>query len=132
MRYIEEAFHENWVAPLGPNVDNFEKELASYLGVKHVAALSSGTAAIHLALIMLGVKPGDYVIVQSFTFGATAFPVRYLGATPVFVDSEPGTWNMDTELLEKAILNCLEGSEISAQSTGQESNYSAPCALSPE
>lgn len=132
MRYIEEAFHENWVAPLGPNVDNFEKGLASYLGVKHVAALSSGTAAIHLALIMLGVKPGDYVIVQSFTFGATAFPVRYLGATPVFVDSEPGTWNMDTELLEKAILNCLEGSELSAQSTGQEGNYSAPCALRPE
>jgi len=132
MRYIEEAFRENWVAPLGPNVDNFEKELASYLGVKHVAALSSGTAAIHLALIMLGVKPGDYVIVQSFTFGATAFPVRYLGATPVFVDSEPGTWNMDTELLEKAILNCLEGSELSAQSTGQESNYSAPYALNPE
>ncbi len=103
MKYIEQAFRDNWIAPLGPNVDNFEKELAEYLGVKHVAALSSGTAAIHLALILLGVGPGDYVIVQSFTFAATAFPVRYLDAIPVFIDSEPGTWNMDPELLEKAI-----------------------------
>lgn len=104
MKYIEEAFRQNWIAPLGPNVDGFEKELAAYLGAKHVAALSSGTAAIHLALILLGVQPGDYVIVQSFTFAATAFPVKYLGATPVFVDSEPGTWNMDPVLLEKAII----------------------------
>lgn len=132
LKYIHDAFEKNWIAPLGPNVNGFEKDLSDYLGIKHVAALSSGSAAIHLALILLGVQPGDYVIVQSFTFGATAFPVRYLGATPVFVDSEPGTWNMDTELLEKAILNCLEGSELIAQSTGQESNYSAPCALSPE
>jgi len=103
MKYIEEAFRDNWIAPLGPNVDNFEKDIAQYLGVKHVAALSSGTAAIHLALILLGVKPGDYVIVQSFTFSATVNPIVYLGATPVFVDSEPETWNMDPELLEKAI-----------------------------
>ena len=103
IKYIEQAFRDNWIAPLGPNVDNFEKELAEYLGVKYVAALSSGTAAIHLALILLGVGPGDYVIVQSFTFAATAFPVRYLDAIPVFIDSEPGTWNMDPELLEKAI-----------------------------
>mgnify|MGYP000856978958 CR=1 FL=1 len=103
IKYIEQAFRDNWIAPLGPNVDNFEKELAEYLGVKYVAALSSGTAAIHLALILLGVGHGDYVIVQSFTFAATAFPVRYLDAIPVFIDSEPGTWNMDPELLEKAI-----------------------------
>jgi len=110
LKYIHEAFEQNWIAPLGPNVDNFEKELARYLGVKHVAALSSGTAAIHLALIMLGVGSGDYVIVQSFTFAATVFPVKYLGATPVFVDSEPETWNMDPELLEKAINLCMKTS----------------------
>ena len=103
MHYIEQAFRENWIAPLGPNVDNFEKDLASYLGVKHAAALSSGTAAIHLALIILGVKPGDYVIVQSFTFSATVNPIIYCGAVPVFIDSEPGTWNMDAGLLEEAI-----------------------------
>ena len=109
INYISQAFAENWIAPLGPNVDNFEKDLASYLGVKHAAALSSGTAAIHLALIMLGVGPGDFVIVQSFTFSATINPVVYLGASPVMVDSEPGTWNMSPELLEKAILNCMDG-----------------------
>ena len=103
MRYIEEAFRENWIAPLGPNVDNFEKDLASFTGVKHAAALSSGTAAIHLALIILGVRPGDYVIVQSFTFSATVNPIIYCGAIPVFIDSEPGTWNMDAGLLEQAV-----------------------------
>lgn len=91
MRYISEAFETNWVAPLGPNVDGFEKELASYLGVKHCCALSSGTAAIHLALINLGVGTGDEVICQSFTFSATANPIVYQGATPVFVDSETET-----------------------------------------
>lgn len=125
MKYISEAFRENWVAPLGPNVDNFEKDLASYLGVKHAAALSSGTSAIHLALIMLGVKPGDYVIAQSFTFSATVNPIVYCGATPVLIDSEPGSWNMDPVLLEKAILDCAERR---AQSTEQNSE---PCALSP-
>jgi dTDP-4-amino-4,6-dideoxygalactose transaminase len=109
MKYIDEAFRENWVAPLGPNVDNFEKDIASYLGVKHAAALSSGTAAMHLALIMLGVKPGDYVIVQSFTFSATVNPIVYCGATPVLIDSEPWTWNMDPVLLEKAILYLKNG-----------------------
>jgi len=104
MKYIKEAFDHNWVAPLGPNVDNFEKVLADYTGVKHVAALSSGTAAIHLALILLGVKPGDEVIASNFTFSATINPIVYLGATPVLVDSEPGTWNMDPGLLEQAIL----------------------------
>jgi len=102
-KYIDEAFTTNWIAPLGPNVDRFEKTLANYLSVKGCTALSSGTAAIHLALIVLGVKPGDEVICSSFTFAASANPVVYLGATPVFVDSEPETWNMDPVLLEEAI-----------------------------
>ncbi len=103
MKYVKEAFDSNWVAPLGPNVDAFEKELCSATGAKNVAALSSGTAAIHLSLIMLGVGPGDYVIGTSFTFSATVNPIAYLGATPVLVDSEADTWNMDPELLEEAI-----------------------------
>jgi dTDP-4-amino-4,6-dideoxygalactose transaminase len=103
MKYINEAFATNWIAPLGPNVDNFEKELADYLGVKGGAALSSGTAAIHLALIILGIKEGDEVICSSFTFAASANPIIYLGASPIFVDSEPETWNMDPALLEDTI-----------------------------
>lgn len=103
MKYINKAFDQNWVAPLGPNVDAFEESLAKYCGVKHAAALSSGTAAIHLALIILGVDKGDEVIASSFTFSATVNPIVYQGATPVLIDSEPGTWNMDPELLEKAI-----------------------------
>lgn len=106
--FIHEAFLTNWVVPLGPNVDGFENDLATWLGEKsasplHVVALSSGTAAIHLALVMLGVGPGDEVICQSFTFAASANPIVYQGATPVFVDSEPGTWNMDPDLLRQAI-----------------------------
>mgnify|MGYP000080905536 CR=1 FL=1 len=103
LKYVNEAFETNWVAPLGPNVNAFEKELAQYLGVKHCAALVSGTAAIHLALINLGVSQGDEVICQSFTFSATANPIVYQSATPIFVDSEPETWNIDPELLEGAI-----------------------------
>jgi len=103
IKYVNDAFETNWVAPLGPNVNAFEKELAQYIGVKHCAALVSGTAAIHLALINLGVRSGDEVICQSFTFSATANPIVYQGATPVFVDSEAETWNIDPELLEKAI-----------------------------
>ena len=103
MKYVQEAFDSNWIAPLGPNVDAFEKGLSDAVGARHVAALSSGTAAIHLSLILLGVKPGDYVIGRSFTFSATVNPVAYLGATPVLVDSEADTWNMDPVLLEKAI-----------------------------
>ncbi len=106
--YIKNAFDTNWIAPLGPLVSGFEKELSGYTGVKHAAALSSGTAAIHLALIMLGVKNDDFVICQSFTFAATANPIRYQGATPVFVDSEKETWNMCPKHLENAILFCLE------------------------
>jgi dTDP-4-amino-4,6-dideoxygalactose transaminase len=102
--YIKEAFDTNWVVPLGPNVDGFEKDLEEYLGQnRHVVALSSGTAALHLALILAGVQPGDEVICQSFTFAASANPIAYLGAKPIFIDSEPDTWNMDPVLLETAI-----------------------------
>ena len=117
-KYIQEAFDTNWVVPLGPNVNGFEKDLEtfvsaidnsqltidnSYLSAKRVVALSSGTAAVHLGLLACGVGPGDEVIVQSFTFCASTHPVTYLGATPVLVDSEPDTWNIDPELLEVAI-----------------------------
>ena len=121
--FIEEAFKDNWVVPLGPNVDGFEKDLENYLeGTScpskntdkennseysdtecYVAALSSGTAAVHLSLLACGVKPGDEVMVQSFTFCASSHPVTYIGAKPVFVDSERDTWNMDPDLLDKAI-----------------------------
>ncbi len=103
-KFIKEAFDTNWVVPLGPNVNAFEEDLEHFLGEdKHVAALSAGTAAIHLGLVMLGVGKGDEVICQSFTFSASANPVVYQGATPVFVDSEPGSWNMSPELLDEAI-----------------------------
>ena len=101
---VKEAFDTNWIAPLGPHVDGFERDLAEFLGEGvHVAALSSGTAALHLALIMLGVKAGDEVICQSMTFSASANPIAYQGAIPVFVDSEDRTWNMSPDLLELAI-----------------------------
>lgn len=102
-KYVQEAFDTNWVAPLGPNVTGFEEDLAAYLKEGHVGALSSGTAALHLALILLGVVPGDEVICQSMTFSASANPIAYLGAIPVFVDSEADTWNMSPEYLEIAI-----------------------------
>ena len=103
-KYIKEAFDTNWVVPLGPNVNGFEKDLETFVGQdKRVVALSAGTAAVHLSLIACGVKSGDEVIVQSFTFCASSHPITYLGATPVFVDSEKDTWNMDPELLEEAI-----------------------------
>ena len=117
-KYIKEAFDTNWVVPLGPNVNGFEKDLEQFVNQngkieglknenlsKRVVALSAGTAAVHLGLLNCGVKPGDEVIVQSFTFCASTHPVTYLGATPVLVDSEPDTWNIDPELLEKAIVD---------------------------
>jgi len=107
--YIKEAFDTNWVVPLGPNVNGFEKDLEEFVGEdKHVVALSAGTAAVHLALLACGVKPGDEVLVQSFTFCASSHPITYLGATPVFVDSEVDTWNMDPALLEEAIKDRIE------------------------
>ena len=127
LKYIKEAFDTNWVVPLGPNVNGFEKDLEEFLRPvgskrpevervneqekslsKRVVALSAGTAAVHLALIACGVGPGDEVCVQSFTFCASSHPITYLGATPVFIDSEMDTWNMDPELLEKAIIDRKE------------------------
>ena len=116
-KYVKEAFDTNWVVPLGPNVNGFEKDLEEFVNSndnanlnlnKRVVALSAGTAAVHLGLLNCGVKPGDEVIVQSFTFCASTHPVTYLGATPVLVDSEPDTWNIDPELLEKAIVDRKE------------------------
>ena len=116
-KYIKEAFDTNWVVPLGPNVNGFEKDLEAFVNSndnatlnlnKRVVALSAGTAAVHLGLLNCGVKAGDEVIVQSFTFCASTHPVTYLGATPVLVDSEPDTWNIDPELLEKAIVDRKE------------------------
>ena len=101
--FVKEAFDTNWIAPLGPHVNGFEHDLEAFTGAKYAAALSSGTAALHLALVMLGVQAGDEVICQSFTFSATANPIVYLGAIPVFIDSEPETWNMCPDLLEQAI-----------------------------
>ncbi len=102
-KYVAEAFETNWIVPLGPLVNEFEHRLEKFLGTDHVVALSAGTAAVHLALVMLGVGKGDEVICQSFTFSASANPIRYCGAEPVFVDSESQTWNMDPELLETTI-----------------------------
>ena len=103
-RFVKEAFDTNWVVPLGPNVNGFEKDLEGFVGQnKRVVALSAGTAAVHLGLLASGVGPGDEVIVQSFTFCASSHPITYLGATPIFVDSEKDTWNMDPDLMEEAI-----------------------------
>ena len=103
-KFVNEAFDTNWVVPLGPNVNGFEQDLEEFVGQnKRVVALSAGTAAVHLALLNCGVGPGDEVLVQSFTFCASSHPITYLGATPVFVDSEKETWNMDPEILEEAI-----------------------------
>ena len=107
--FIQEAFDTNWVVPLGPNVNGFEEDLKTFVGKnKDVVALSSGTAAVHLALIACGVYPGDEVLVQSFTFCASSHPIKYLGATPVFIDSEKNSWNMNPDLLEEAIKDRIE------------------------
>ncbi|SDG63573.1 dTDP-4-amino-4,6-dideoxygalactose transaminase [Psychroflexus sediminis] len=107
--FVAKAFRENWIAPLGPNLNGFESDLENYIGNdKHIAVLSSGTAAIHLALVQLGVSEGDEVICQSFTFCGSANPIMYQGASPVFVDSEPSTWNICPKALETAILDRLD------------------------
>lgn len=103
--WVEKAFESEWIVPLGPNVDEFEHRLEKYLGAPNVVALSAGTAAIHLALVALGVGSGDELICQSFTFAASANPIKYQGADPVFVDSEPDTWNMSPDALEEAIID---------------------------
>lgn len=106
MSYIQQAFDTNWIAPLGPNVTAFEKEFANAVGTKHALALSSGTAAIHLALILSGVQQGDSVLVSTLTFSASVNPIVYLGAKPVFVDSEHTSWNMNPKLLATYLKNC--------------------------
>ena len=122
-KFIKEAFDTNWVVPLGPNVNGFEDDLRQFVGEdKEIVALSAGTAAVHLALLACGVGPGDEVIVQSFTFCASSHPVTYLGATPVFVDSEPESWNMDPKLLEEAI-------EDRIAKTGEKPKAIVPVAL---
>lgn len=103
MKFVQEAFETNWIAPIGPHVDAFEKELAEFNGIEHCAVLSSGTAAIHLALIILGVESGDEVLCSSFTFSGSCNPITYVGATPVFIDSEEESWNLDPSLLQSAI-----------------------------
>jgi len=103
LELVRETFESNWIAPLGPQVDAFEREFAEVVGVPHAAALSSGTAALHLALLMLGVGPGDEVLCPTLTFGASAFAVTYVGATPVFLDSASSSWNLDPALLVEAI-----------------------------
>ena len=109
MKYVQEAFDGNWIAPLGPNVDGFEKDLEQFLGEgTHVAAVTTGTAGLHLALVMLGVEKDDYVICQSLTFSASANPIIYLGGIPIFVDSEPDTWNICPNALEDAVKSCIK------------------------
>lgn len=112
-KYVAEAFATNWIAPLGPHVNGFEGDLCRYTGAGHAAALSSGTAALHLGLILLGVERDDYVLCQSMTFSASANPIRYQGAIPVFVDSEEYTWNMCPVQLERAIESCIMGGKDS-------------------
>ena len=101
--FVEDAFRTNWIAPLGPHVDGFEREVAGYVGVGHAAAVSSGTAAIHLALLLLGVKPGDTVFCSSLTFAGSSNPILYCNAQPVFIDSDPGSWNISAVALERAL-----------------------------
>lgn len=110
--FVAEAFATNWIAPLGPHVNGFEADLAQRTGTRTAAALSSGTAAIHLALVLLDVGPGDVVLCQSMTFSASVNPIKYLGATPVFIDSEPDTWNMDPAALEAAIHTCTRQGRV--------------------
>ncbi len=110
LKYVNEAYNTNWIAPLGPNVDDFEQDIQAFTSARHCAALSSGTAALHLALILADVHAGDYVICQSMTFSASANPIAYLGANPIFIDSETDTWNMDTTILEMAILDLAKKS----------------------
>src|SRR4051812_11878229 len=106
LELVREAFATNWIAPLGPHVDAFEQELAACVGVAHAAALSSGTAAIHLALRLLGVRPGDEVLCSTLTFSASANPILYEAAQPVFIDAEPGSWNIDPQLLADELAAC--------------------------
>lgn len=135
--FVDEAFRTNWVAPVGPNIDAFEREIADYVGAKGAAAVSSGTAAIHLALILVGVQPGDVVFCSSLTFIASANPILYLGAVPVFIDSEPGTWNMSPVALRNALAdaarkNRLPRAVVVVNLYGQCADYDPICAACAE
>ena len=121
--FIKDAIDSNWIAPLGPHVDAFESEVADYVGVKQAAALSSGTAALHLALEMLGVKKGDHVFCSDLTFVASANAIRYLNAIPVFIDAEPTSWNMSPSALEKAFESVLPKAVIVTDIYGQSADY---------
>ena len=128
LELVKDAFAANWIAPLGPHVDAFERELATYVGIGHAAALSSGTAAIHLALRLFGLRPGEEVICPTLTFAASANPIVYEGATPVFIDSEEATWNMDPTLLDEELDRCaangrLPRAAIVVDLYGQSANY---------
>jgi dTDP-4-amino-4,6-dideoxygalactose transaminase len=112
MSFIEEAFRTNWIAPLGPNVDAFEREVAEHLGAGHAAAVSSGTAALHLSLLLVGVRPGDTVFCSTLTFVASANPIRYAGADPVFIDSDPDSWNMSPRALERALRDAAKANKL--------------------
>ena len=120
LQYVNEAFVSNWIAPLGPHVNAFEKGLQVQTKSSYAAALSSGTSAIHLALILLGVKAGDFVFCQSNTFSASANPIAYQGATPVFIDSESDTWNMDPILLKAALEEARQNGKTIRQIATQE------------
>jgi pyridoxal phosphate-dependent aminotransferase EpsN len=111
-KFIQEAFDTNWIAPLGPHVDAFEKEIAAYVGAKGAAAVSSGTAAIHLALLLLGVGKGDKVFCPTFTFVGSANPILYVGAEPIFIDSEPDTWNMSPNALKRAMIDAAVSGKL--------------------
>ena len=121
--FIKDAIDSNWIAPLGPHVDAFESEIANYVGVKQAAALSSGTAALHLALEMLGVQKGDHVFCSDLTFVASANAIRYLNAIPVFIDAEPTSWNMSPSALEKAFESVLPKAVIVTDIYGQSADY---------
>lgn len=128
--FVEEAFRTNWIAPLGPHVDAFERELAEHVDVGHAAALSSGTAAIHLGLLLLGVQPGDTVFCSSLTFVASCNPILYCNALPVFIDSEPGSWNMSPQALERAFesarrKNCMPRCVVLVNLYGQSADMDA-------
>lgn len=125
LKYITDAIESNWIAPVGPHVDAFEKEVSEYVGVRHAAALSSGTAALHLALKILGVNEEDYVFCSDFTFVASANAIRYLGATPVFIDSEETSWNMCPKALEKAFQSYKPKAVVVTDLYGQSADYNS-------
>ncbi|MDP8240572.1 MAG: aminotransferase class I/II-fold pyridoxal phosphate-dependent enzyme [Candidatus Hatepunaea meridiana] len=130
LQFVKDAFESNWIAPIGPHVDAFEREFADYIGISHAAALSSGTAALHLALLLLGVKEDDEVLCSSFTFSATANAITYQRAHPVFIDSDDSSWNMDTDLLVEELRRCakrgiLPKAVIVVDLYGQSADYDA-------